>query len=164
MASIQTKSCASSFQDVSNFSWHIGHGALANAESLGTGMNLFLGSFLAAIAAAIAFEASKSFGDFKASSSVLSLDLIHSYNTSASYCACFPARTLTISSTYQLLLWPRLAESASRWFVRKCQSKWRAFFALPSSVARKRRPQVEHWFGWASYIDEIRWGRGLLYQ
>lgn len=82
----------------------MGHGALASTESLGTGMNLFLGSFFAAMAAASALEASKFFGKPEASSSLLSLDLIHSYSTSAGSKFCSLSRSLTISSTYQLLL------------------------------------------------------------
>lgn len=49
-----------------------------------------------------------------------------------------------------------------RWLVRKCQSKWRLFFCLPSSVAWNRRPHVLHWLGNASYIDVTSSGLNTL--
>ena len=49
-----------------------------------------------------------------------------------------------------------------RWFVRKCQSRCAAFCARPVSVAVKRRPHEEHWFGCASYRALTREGLNVL--
>jgi len=57
---------------------------------------------------------------------------------------------LTLSSTYQLRLWPRLAASAIRVVVLKCKSRCFSFLFLPSSVGGKRRPHVLHRSGRAS--------------
>lgn len=51
---------------------------------------------------------------------------------------------LTTRSTYQLLCCPRFVASTILMLTLKCQSRCRAFFFLPSSVARNRRPQVVH--------------------
>lgn len=78
-------------------------------------MYLVLGSFFAAAMAAEAFEASEPAAASFASSSTLSFDLIHSYDLMSIYMPITVIRTLlTISSTYQLRLCPRLAESANR--------------------------------------------------
>lgn len=97
MASIHKKSCISSFQDGLNFSWHMGQGASARIGSLGAGMNLFFGSFSAAMAASRASEASKSLSDPELSFSLLSLDLIHACLT----LAC--GKVLLFLFTYHLI-------------------------------------------------------------
>lgn len=58
----------------------MGQGALVRAGSLGTGMYLFLGSFLAAVAAANALTDAIPIPAPSTHSSLLSLDLIHSFN------------------------------------------------------------------------------------
>lgn len=77
MASIHTKSCASSFHTVSNFSWQMGHGSLVKAGSDGTGICLFLGSAAAKEAAKAALVAEEGASVMRTSSGS-SRDLIHS--------------------------------------------------------------------------------------
>lgn len=109
MASIHTKSCASSLKTVSNLSWHMGQGALDKIGSLGTGMYLVLGSFFAAAVAAEALEASEPAGPSFASSSTLSFDLIHSYDLMSIY-----ALTTGIGHAYHLVHVPTSALPTSR--------------------------------------------------
>ena len=88
-------------------------------------MNLVLGSFLAAAAAARAFVSLRPVEALSIPSSMFSRDLIHSFAAALDYYYGRQGEQggHTISSTYQLRLWPLLAASARRRFVRKCQSR-----------------------------------------
>jgi len=143
MASCQIQSCTSSDHVDSNFSWHMGHGVFRKTASLGAWIHCFFGPFCAAAASGPAVLLPAAPPSAAPISSSNSRDFIQSCVIYQQVnLKCLAREILTRSSTYQLRFWPRFAASAILWLVLKCQSRCRAFFSFPSSLAKKRRPQV----------------------